>query len=62
VLAAVIAIEKIWRFGRPFAVAVGITLIAVAALALFVPRSLPGLQQAPRAPARMPATMPSMDM
>lgn len=42
--AAVTLIEKIWRYGRPFAIAVGITLIVLAALALFGPRLLPGLQ------------------
>ena len=43
-LAAVILIEKIWKYGRPFATVVGVTLIVLAVLALFVPRLLPGLQ------------------
>ena len=62
VLTTVIVIEKAWRFGRPFAIAVGVTLIATGVLALFLPRSMPGLQQPPRPSARMPAAMPSMDM
>src|SRR5262249_2136713 len=68
-LAAVILIEKVWRYGRPFAMAVGAGLIVVAVLALFVPRLLPGLQpmspmsdQMPmpsQAPSSMSGAMPS---
>ncbi len=67
-LAAVILVEKIWKYGRPFAVAVGVTLIALAVLAVFVPRLLPGLQptsdqmtdqMSNPVPSPMPPAMPS---
>lgn len=50
-LAGVILVEKEWRYGRAFSVAIGIALLVAAALAPFVSGLLPGL----RAPA-----MPSM--
>ena len=59
-LAAVILIEKIWRYGRPFAMAVGITLIVLAVLALFMPRLLPGLQPTTPMSDQMPAQTPIM--
>jgi len=58
-LAAVILIEKIWKYGRPFATAVGGTLIVLAVLALFIPRLLPGLQPTTSMSNQMPAEMPS---
>ena len=48
-LAGVILIEKVWRYGAPFSIAVGIILLVAAALAPFVPWLLPGLH-APAAP------------
>jgi predicted metal-binding membrane protein len=59
-LAAVILIEKIWRYGRPFAVAVGITLIVLAALALSMPSLLPGLRGTTPMSAQMPAQTPTV--
>jgi predicted metal-binding membrane protein len=56
-LAAVILIEKIWRYGRPFATAVGVTLIVLAVSALFVPRLLPGLSPTNPMSDQMPAQM-----
>lgn len=46
-LAGVIWIEKVWRHGRAFSRAVGVSLLAVAALVPFVPSLLPGLTVAP---------------
>ncbi len=43
-LAGVILIEKVWRYGAPFSVAVGILLLVAAALAPFMPWLLPGLR------------------
>ena len=43
-LAGVILIEKVWRYGAPFSIAVGILLIVAAVLAPFAPWLLPGLQ------------------
>ena len=48
-LAGVILIEKVWRYGARFSIAVGILLCVVAVLAPFVPWFLPGLR-APSAP------------
>ena len=72
-LAAVILIEKIWKYGHPFARVIGATLIVLAVLALFVPRLLPGLQpmsdqmsdqmsnpMPSPMPSEMPPAMPSM--
>jgi predicted metal-binding membrane protein len=42
-LAAVIFIEKVWRYGRQFATAVGLLLIGAAVVAIWVPWMLPGL-------------------
>lgn len=50
-LAVVILVEKVWRYGRQFAWAVGVALLVLAPLALRVSWLLPGL--------RMPA-MPGM--
>ena len=43
VLAAVIAVEKIWRHGEQFARAVGVASLAYAVAVLFVPELAPGL-------------------
>jgi predicted metal-binding membrane protein len=53
-LAVVIAAEKLWRYGKPFARAVGVVLVVVGVLAIWFPWLLPGLHV-----ASMPA-MPSM--
>ena len=45
-LAAVIFIEKIWRYGKPFGRAVGLALLATGALAIWFPWLLPGLHMA----------------
>ena len=45
-LAAVIFIEKIWRYGKPFGRAVGLALLAIGALAIWFPWLLPGLHMA----------------
>ena len=42
-LAAVILAEKLWRYGKPFAQAVGVVLVAVGVLAIWFPWLLPGL-------------------
>ncbi len=42
-LAVVILIEKVWRYGRPFSMAVGGVLLLAAALAPWHPWLLPGL-------------------
>ena len=42
-LAAVVFAEKLWRYGKPFAHAVGVVLIAVGILAIWFPWLLPGL-------------------
>jgi predicted metal-binding membrane protein len=52
-LAVVIFAEKLWRYGKPFAQAVGVVLVAVGVLAIWFPWLLPGLH------ASMPA-MPAM--
>jgi predicted metal-binding membrane protein len=49
-LAGVIFIEKVWRHGRAFSRAVGVSLLAVAALVPFVPSLLPGLTAPPMSP------------
>jgi predicted metal-binding membrane protein len=45
-LAAVILVEKVWKYGRPFSKAVGATLLLVAVLAIWYPWLLPGLHMA----------------
>jgi predicted metal-binding membrane protein len=45
-LAAVIFIEKIWRYGKPFGQVVGLALLATGALAIWFPWLLPGLHVA----------------
>ena len=45
-LAAVIFVEKIWRYGKPFGRAVGLALLATGALAIWFPWLLPGLHMA----------------
>jgi predicted metal-binding membrane protein len=59
-LAAVILIEKIWRYGRPFAIGVGVTLLVLAVLALFMPRLLPGLQPTTPMSDQMAAQTPTL--
>jgi predicted metal-binding membrane protein len=59
-LAAVILIEKIWRYGRPFAIALGITLVILAVLAPSTPRLLPGLHPTTPMSDEMPAQTPTM--
>lgn len=46
-LAAVILIEKIWRYGRAFSRGTGVLLLVVAALVPFIPSLLPGLTMTP---------------
>jgi predicted metal-binding membrane protein len=45
-LAVVIFIEKVWKYGRQFATAIGVLLLAAAAMAIWVPWLLPGLRMA----------------
>ena len=45
-LAVVIAAEKLWRYGKPFAQAVGVVLVVVGVLAIWFPWLLPGLHVA----------------
>jgi predicted metal-binding membrane protein len=45
-LAAVILVEKLWRYGKPFGQAVGVVLVAVGVLAIWFPWLLPGLHVA----------------
>ena len=42
-LAVVIFIEKTWRYGKPFAKAVGILLIGIGLASIWLPWLLPGL-------------------
>ncbi len=42
-LAAVILVEKLWRYGKPFGQAVGVALAAIGVLAIWFPWLLPGL-------------------
>lgn len=42
-LAVVIFVEKLWRYGKPFARAVGVLLVAIGVLAIWFPWLLPGL-------------------
>jgi len=42
-LAMVIFVEKLWRYGKPFAQAVGVVLVAIGVLAIWFPWLLPGL-------------------
>ena len=42
-LAVVIFVEKLWRYGKPFAQAVGVALMAIGVLAIWFPWLLPGL-------------------
>ena len=43
-LAVVIFAEKLWRYGKPFAQAVGVALVAAGVLAIWFPWLLPGLR------------------
>lgn len=45
-LAVVIFAEKLWRYGKPFAQAVGVLLVVVGVLAIWFPWLLPGLHAA----------------
>ena len=45
-LAAVILVEKLWRYGKPFGRAVGVVLVAAGVLAIWFPWLLPGLHVA----------------
>jgi len=45
-LAIVIFAEKLWRYGKPFGLAVGVVLVAVGILAIWFPSLLPGLHAA----------------
>jgi predicted metal-binding membrane protein len=45
-LAVVIAAEKLWRYGKSFAQAVGVALVVVGTLAIWFPWLLPGLHVA----------------
>jgi hypothetical protein len=45
-LAAVIVVEKLWRYGKPFGQAVGVVLVAAGVLAIWFPWLLPGLHVA----------------
>jgi predicted metal-binding membrane protein len=45
-LAVVILTEKLWRYGKPFAQAVGVVLVAVGVLAIWFHWLLPGLHAA----------------
>ena len=42
-LAVVIFAEKLWRYGKPFGLAVGVALMAVGGLAIWFPWLIPGL-------------------
>jgi len=42
-LAAVIFVEKLWRYGKPFGQVTGIVLAAIGVLAIWFPLLLPGL-------------------
>ena len=42
-LAVVILLEKLWRYGKPFAQAVGVVLVVIGVLAIWFPWLLPGL-------------------
>jgi predicted metal-binding membrane protein len=42
-LAVTILAEKLWRYGKPFAQAVGVVLVAIGVLAVWFPWLLPGL-------------------
>jgi len=42
-LAAIIFVEKLWRYGKPFGRAVGIVLVATGIAAIWFPWLLPGL-------------------
>jgi predicted metal-binding membrane protein len=53
-LAVVVFTEKLWRYGKPFGLAVGVVLAVVGVLAIWFPWLLPGLHV-----ATMPA-MPAM--
>ncbi|HZT10093.1 MAG TPA: DUF2182 domain-containing protein [Actinomycetota bacterium] len=59
-LAAVILVEKVWRYGRPFAIALGIALIVLAVLAPSTPRLLPGLHPTTPMSDQMPAQTPTL--
>jgi hypothetical protein len=59
-LAAVILVEKVWKYGRPFAIALGIALIVLAVLAPSTPRLLPGLHPTTPMSDQMPAQTPTL--
>ncbi len=42
-LGVVILVEKLWRYGKPFGQAVGVTLVVIGVLAIWFPWLLPGL-------------------
>ena len=49
-LAVVIFVEKLWRYGKPFAQAVGVVLVAIGVLAIWFPWLLPGLHASGMSP------------
>ena len=49
-LAAVIFTEKHWRYGKPFASAVGVALVTIGVLAIWFPGLLPGLHASSNMP------------
>ena len=60
-LAGVIFLEKVWRHGAGFAIAVGVVLLAVAAFTVFSTALVPGLRE-PMAPmVTAPPASPDMD-
>jgi predicted metal-binding membrane protein len=42
-LAVVVFVEKLWRYGKPFAQTVGVALVVIGVLAIWFPWLLPGL-------------------
>lgn len=46
-LAAVILVEKLWRYGKPFGQAAGVVLAGIGILAIWFPWLLPGLHVSP---------------
>jgi predicted metal-binding membrane protein len=60
-LAGVIFLEKVWRHGAGFAIAVGVVLLAVAVFTVFSTALVPGLRE-PMAPmVTAPSASPDMD-
>jgi predicted metal-binding membrane protein len=53
-LAIVIFIEKVWKYGRQFATAVGVVLLGIAVAAIWVSWLLPGLHMTTMPAAPMP--------